>query len=36
MYGLEELTKKHRLTYEIFEEEKTVKILACYGHYEDK
>ena len=27
---------KHRLTYEIFEEEKKVKILTAYGHYGDK
>lgn len=28
--------KKHRLTYEVFEEEKKIEILACLGHYEDK
>ena len=27
---------KHRLIYEIIEEEKKVKLLAAYGHYEDK
>lgn len=30
------IDKKHRLTYEIFEEEKRVELLACYGHYDDK
>lgn len=30
------IDQKHRLTYEIFEEEKFVKVLACYGHYDDK
>lgn len=29
------IDQKHRLTYEIFEEEKIVKMLSCYGHYED-
>lgn len=30
------IDQKHRLTYEIFEQEKIVKILTCFGHYEDK
>lgn len=30
------IDKKHRLTYEIFEDEMRIKILACYGHYDDK
>ncbi len=30
------IDKKHRLTYEVFEEEKRVELLACYGHYEDR
>lgn len=29
------IDKKHRLVYEVFEEEKIVKILSAYGHYED-
>lgn len=29
------IDQKHRLVYEIFEVEKVVKILACYGHYEE-
>lgn len=28
------IDKKHRLVYEVFEDEKRVEILACYGHYE--
>lgn len=40
-YGVREVwsrrvNDKHRLIYEIFEEEKKVKLLAAYGHYEDK
>ena len=27
---------KHRLMYEIFEEEKRIEILSAYGHYKDK
>ncbi len=27
---------KHRLVYEVFEEEALVKILSAYGHYDDK
>ena len=30
------ITKKHRLVYEIFENEVRVEILSSYGHYEDK
>lgn len=30
------IDQKHRLTYEIFEQEKIVKILTCFGYYEDK
>jgi addiction module toxin, txe/yoeB family len=30
------IDQKHRLTYEIFEEQKEVVLLTCYGHYEDK
>lgn len=29
------IDKKHRLVYEVFKEEKNVKILSAYGHYED-
>lgn len=29
------IDQKHRLVYEIFEAEKVVKILACYGHFEE-
>lgn len=29
------IDKKHRLTYEVFEEERRVFILAAYGHYDD-
>ncbi|MDO4225209.1 MAG: Txe/YoeB family addiction module toxin [Bergeyella zoohelcum] len=29
------IDQKHRLVYEIFEEERIVEVLACYGHYED-
>lgn len=28
--------KKHRLIYEVFEEEKCVEILSAYGHYDDR
>ena len=28
------IDKKHRLTYEVFEEEKYIEILSAYGHYE--
>ncbi|GJQ08207.1 Txe/YoeB family addiction module toxin [Capnocytophaga cynodegmi] len=30
------IDKKHRLTYEVFEEEKRVEILSGYGHYDDE
>ena len=30
------ITKKHRLVYEIYDEEVFVYILSAYGHYEDK
>lgn len=30
------IDKQHRLIYEIFEEEKKVKLLSAYGHYDDK
>lgn len=30
------IDKKHRLIYEIFEEEKRVEILSAYGHYDEK
>lgn len=29
------IDKKHRLIYEIFEEEKIVAVLSAYGHYEE-
>lgn len=29
------IDKKHRLIYEVFEEDKQVEILSAYGHYED-
>lgn len=31
-----EITKKHRLIYEIFDTEVVVLVLTAYGHYEDK
>ena len=31
-----ELTKKHRLVYQIFEHEVLVLVLSAYGHYGDK
>lgn len=31
-----ELTKKHRLVYQIFEREVLVLVLSSYGHYGDK
>lgn len=31
-----ELTKKHRLVYQIFEHEILILVLAAYGHYGDK
>ena len=31
-----QITKKHRLIYEIFETEVHVDVLAAYGHYDDK
>jgi toxin YoeB len=31
-----EITKKHRLVYEVVEAEITVYVLASYGHYDDK
>jgi len=30
------INDKHRLVYEIFEEEKLVVLAAAYGHYKDK
>lgn len=30
------IDQKHRLVYEILEEEKIIKILSAYGHYKDK
>ena len=30
------ITKKHRLIYEIFENEVYVDVLSAYGHYDDK
>ncbi len=30
------ITKKHRLVYEIYDEEVFVYILSAYGHYDDK
>ena len=31
-----ELTKKHRLVYQIFETDVVVLVLSSYGHYDDK
>ena len=31
-----EITRKHRLIYQIFEMEVHVDVLAAYGHYDDK
>lgn len=31
-----EITKKHRMVYQIFDEEVVVLILTAYGHYDDK
>lgn len=31
-----ELSKKHRLVYQIFETEVVILVLAAWGHYEDK
>ena len=31
-----ELTKKHRLVYQIFEREVLILVLSAYGHYGDK
>jgi toxin YoeB len=31
-----EITKKHRLVYEIVEDEITIFVLSSYGHYDDK
>ena len=31
-----ELTKKHRLVYQIFEHEVLILVLSAYGHYGDK
>ena len=31
-----EITRKHRLVYQIFESEVVVLVLAAYGHYSDK
>jgi len=30
------ISDKHRMTYEIDEEKKTVKVLSLWGHYDDK
>ena len=30
------ISKKHRLIYEVFEEEVHIDILSTYGHYDDK
>jgi addiction module toxin, txe/yoeB family len=30
------INDKHRLVYEIFEQESEVKILTAFGHYDDK
>lgn len=30
------IDKKHRLIYEIFEEEKRIELLSAWGHYNDK
>lgn len=30
------ITKKHRLVYQVFEEEVVVLVLTSYGHYDDK
>lgn len=30
------IDQKHRLVYEIFEEEKRIELLSAYGHYDDK
>lgn len=30
------IDQKHRLVYEIFEQEKKVKILSAYGHYDEE
>lgn len=30
------IDKKHRLIYEVFEEEKRVELLSAYGHYDEK
>ncbi len=30
------INDKHRLVYEIFEEQKIVRIISAYGHYNDK
>lgn len=29
------IDQKHRLVYEIFEEEKIIKLISAYGHYND-
>ena len=31
-----QITKKHRLVYQVFEEEIYVNVLTAYGHYNDK
>ena len=31
-----EITKKHRLVYQVFEKEVHVDIISAYGHYDDK
>lgn len=30
------IDQKHRLIYEVFEEEKRVELLSAWGHYDDK
>ncbi len=30
------INQKHRLVYEIFEDEKSIDIISAYGHYDDK
>lgn len=30
------IDQKHRLVYEVFEEEKRIELLSAYGHYDDK
>jgi addiction module toxin, txe/yoeB family len=30
------INQKHRLVYEIFEDEKSIDIISAFGHYDDK